>query len=285
VEQENKGRFLARWEGIQAAHFDIVLLLDSRLLTHEHALEYLQRAVWSEPDATVWNGHVVTDPSAPLVGHFWSVLTYLFWGDYLAHPRQMLITPENFDRVPKGTGFLVVPKVMFERACLDAWPNANAHLTSDDTKLLRFIAAETPIRLDPGFSATYRPRTSIRQFLSHTWGRGTFFVDSYAGTSALRNVLLVLLTIAPPVLLLAVIGFSFATRWATVIALLAFVGAGLVTPAVLAAVRRCPSRAVLSYLVFVVPFGVTFWAGLVRGLIVHRKSFRRTSRNRGGDTP
>lgn len=278
VRQENKGRFLARWEGIQAARSDTVLLVDSRLLTHTHSLDYVLRAIEAEPGATTWNGHVVTDPAAPLVGHFWSVPTYLFWGDYLSHPRPTLITPENFDRLPKGTGFLLISKNLFERACLDAWPAENAHLTSDDTKLLRFVAAETAIRLDPGFSATYRPRTSITQFLLHAWGRGTLFVDSYAGTSALRNALLILLIALPPLLLIALVVAAFGGAWPAVIVVAALAIAGLGAPAAIAATRGCPLRAVRSYLTFVLPFGVVFWAGLVRGLAVHRKSFNRNSR-------
>lgn len=278
IDQDNKGRFLARWEGIQAARFEMVLLLDSRLLTHQHALDYLQRTFAIEPTSTVWNGHVITDATASLVGQFWSVPTYLFWGDYLSHPRPTLITLENFDHLPKGTGFLLIPKKLFERACLHVWPTTNARLTSDDTKLLRFVVGETPIRLDPGFSATYRPRTSIKQFLSHSWGRGTLFVDSYAGTSALRNALLIILTVIPPLALLALIGFSLASLWTVVVTLAALILAGLLAPAAIAALRGCPPRAVLSYLTFVIPFGVTFWAGLVRGLVVHRKSLTSTSR-------
>jgi hypothetical protein len=283
VNQKNMGRFLARWEGVQEACFDTVLLLDSRLVTHPHALDYLERAMAENPSG-VWNGHVLTDPTAPLLGHFWSVPTYLFWGDYLSHPRPTLITPESFDRLPKGTGFLAIPKVLFERACLENWPTENARFVSDDTKLLRFVAAETAIHLDPGFSATYRPRTSFRDFLHHSWDRGTLFVDSYASTSTLRNALLVILATAPPVAALLLIGFAFASLWGAVIALAALVIAGLAAPAIVAALRRCPTRAVLSYVSFVIPFGITFWAGLARGLIIHRKSFNRNSSHAGEGT-
>jgi hypothetical protein len=282
VSQENMGRFFARWEGVQAGTHETVLLLDSRLIVHEDSLSYLQGAIERDPGARVWNGHVITDPEAPLVGHFWSVPTHVFWSEYLARPRPMDITVQNFDRVPKGTGFLLIPKELFVAACRDAWPTKNAHLTSDDTKLLRYVVNQTPIRLDPGFAATYRPRVTVRQFLAHSWGRGTLFVDSYAGTGAARNMVLVALALTPP---LAALGLA----WAAVVGqlpiglgILAIGVVGLVIPAIIALIRRCPPRAVISYLLYVVPFGAVFWAGLVRGLKLHRKAFIRRAHNQKG---
>jgi glycosyltransferase involved in cell wall biosynthesis len=276
VSQANKGRFLARWEGVKAASHDNLLILDSRLIVHEDAFAYLDAHV-AESAGQPWNGHVVTDPASPLVGQFWLVPTHVFWSEYLARPRRMEITAENFDRLPKGTGFLFVRKEQFVRACEFAWPEMNAHLTSDDTKLLRFIVSETNIRLDPGFAATYFPRASVASFLKHGFERGTLFVDSYAGTSALRNVILFLLPALPVAFLVALLvllatGNLVAARGAVVIAI-----AVACLPAALAAIRNCPPRAVLSYFAFVVPFGIVFVSGVIRGLFVHRRSFAAAS--------
>ena len=275
VRQENGGRFLARWAGIQAARSEDLLVLDSRLLLDSSSLEYLESAIGANPAAKVWNGHVITDPAAPLVGHFWLVPTFLFWGDYLSKPRPTRITLENFDRVPKGTGCLIVPKQLFERASIESWPAENARLTSDDTKLLRFIATESPIQLDPRFSAVYRPRTTIRKFLAHAWERGTLFVDSYAGTTPGRNVVLVSLVVFP-VIGLGVLIAAFIRRFWVLSSAIAVAGAvALAIPVALASLRGVPMRARLSYVLFVVPFGMAFVAGLARGIVVHRKSFRR----------
>ncbi|TFB81463.1 glycosyltransferase family 2 protein [Cryobacterium flavum] len=279
VTQDNQGRFFARWEGIQAARHELVLIMDSRLLVDVNSLLHLDAAFKAGATDRVWNGHVATDPSAPLVGRFWEVPTYTFWGSYLKRPRVTMITLENFDHVPKGTGFLFLEKELFARACLEAWPVENAHLTSDDTKLLRFIAAQTPIRLDPDFSAIYRPRTTVKQFLAHSWSRGTLFVDSYAGTSRVRNLVLVALSILPPVLLALLATTIAMSAWPAVWGLLGGGVLGLLVPLLIAARRGCPIRAQLSYLTFVLPFGVTFWAGLTRGLFVHRRSFRNSTRH------
>jgi glycosyltransferase involved in cell wall biosynthesis len=273
IRQENSGPFAARWEGVRQAAHDDILALDSRVLVHEHALEYLERHRDAGVAGQPWNGHVVTDPTTSLVGQFWLVPTHVFWGKYLGNPRPIDITPENFDQVPKGTGFLLIRRELFLDACRFAWPEENADLTSDDTKLLRYVAQKVPIRLDPGFAATYRPRTSVRKFLGHGWHRGTLFVDSYAGTSRVRNVILILLATSPLVavalgLLCIVLG-----QWLILLVGTAVLAAALVVPLVIAASRKCPRRALLSYAAFVIPFGGVFSLGLLRGLVVHRRKF------------
>lgn len=276
VSQSNQGRFMARFNGAQAAAADLLLVLDSRMLINEGALAHLGEVIAADPATTSWNCHVMTDTAAPLVGHFWSVPTYLFWNGYLSAPHTMTITAENFDRLPKGTGGLVIPKELFIRACRASWPEGNAHLISDDTKILRYVVAETPLRLDPGYSAIYRPRESVRQFLEHAWDRGTLFIDSYAGTSGMRNFALVLLVVLPPLALVALIWLASTARWVWVLGLVIAAIAALLVPAVLASFRNCPPRAVLSYLAFVFPFSVVFWAGLARGANVHRRAFSRS---------
>lgn len=275
VTQENQGRFRARWEGAQAARSRRLFLFDSRLLLDADAFRHLEELDPQLPADQAWNGHVPTDPAAPLVGRFWEVPTHLFWGGYLAHPAVTEITPENFDRVPKGTGCLVIDKDLFVEACLAIWPEDNAALVSDDTKLLRYVVERRTLRLDPGFRALYRPRVTVPGFLHHAYDRGTLFVDSYAGTGAVRNVALVGLVVAPPVAVVVfVLALVFGVSWLAWL-IPALVVLGLVAPAVAASFRAAPGRAVLSYLVYVLPFGFSFWRGLVRGLRVHRGAFRR----------
>ncbi|EYR64769.1 hypothetical protein N866_05165 [Actinotalea ferrariae CF5-4] len=278
VTQPNQGVFMAVWTGLQEARAEWVLILNSRLLLHTGAVAHLEAADALSAQHP-WNGHVVTDPDTPLVGRFWEVPTGVFWRTYLSDPRPMLITPRNFDAVPKGTGCLLVRRQLMIEAYEHSWPAADARFTSDDTKLLRHVAAAVPIRLDPGFSATYRPRTTVRKFLQHAGNRGTLFVDSYAGTSPLRDVVLIALVGLPPVALAVAVGAAASRAWRLLAAVGAAAGAAVAAPAVIALASRTPRRAVLSYLVYVVPFGAVFWRGLARGLVVHRASFgRRRSR-------
>jgi hypothetical protein len=203
------------------------------------------------------------------VGHFWEVPTHLFWGAYLSRPRPVAYGVDDFERYPKGTGVFVAPRDLLVAACRAVWPAGDAALTSDDTKLIRWIAAREPVHLDPGFRALYRPRGNVRDFVRHSFGRGTFLVDSFGGTGRGWNTLLVLLAVTPPVALALLVWLLLA---GAPLAALAVLGAGLGVlslPGLVAVARGCSARGLASYLAYVLVFCLPYWAGLVRGLRVH----------------
>jgi hypothetical protein len=277
VRQQNRGRFMARWAGLQRAAADLVLLLDSRVMIHEDALRHVIDAIDGELQPPAWNGHIITDPKAPLIGLFWEVPTHVFWGRYLRAPRVVDIDSRSFDTVPKGTTMFLARRNVLIEAFRHSWPKADAKLVSDDTKVLRWIAENHHIRIDPRFSATYRPRTQMRKFLAHTLDRGTLFVDSYAGTTRARSAVLIALVFAP----LALAGVIVAT-WSSgartaASGIAAAAVAGAAAPAVIAAVNRCSPRGVLAYVIVLPAFGVPFWLGLARGVFIHRAAFIRSS--------
>lgn len=279
IRQENRGRFLARWAGLEAAGAELVLLLDSRVLLTPDSLGDLLRAVAVEPAIAGWNAHVRTDSRAALVGSFWEVPTHVFWGRYLRNPRPFDLTPETFDSAPKGTGAFLAQRDALMDAFRHAWPAGDARLISDDTKILRRLAEQGGIRLFPAFEAIYRPRTTVRGFIRHSFDRGTLFVDSYAGTSLPRSTVIILGALAP--VLVAGLLVWMTVQGAGVAALivllvLMILGASPVIPA---AINRCPRRGMLSYVLYLPVFVVPFWAGLVRGVLIHRRAFRKTARN------
>lgn len=282
VSQDNRGRFLARWEGMARARADVVMLLDSRVLIHPDALTHVLRDADGATSGGAWNASVVTDPSAPLVGHFWEVPTHVFWGRYLRDPRPMVLTGENFDDAPKGTTMFLGRAAVLRDAFTEAWPEGDARLVSDDTKVLRVIARRWGIRLDPEFSATYRPRTSLRGFVRHTYDRGTLFVDSYAGTTALRSIVLVALAALPLAVLGILVWLIVAGAWATALGLLLVGILVALLPMLPAARNRCPARGLIAYAVCLPVFVVPFWAGLVRGIVLHGRALapRRSDRTR-----
>jgi len=273
LRQENKGRFLARWAGVEAARGRFVLLLDSRVLVEPEAIVYLEVTLERHPQRDMWNGHVSTDAAAPLVGRFWEVPTHAFWSSYLREPRRFEITSENFDRVPKGTGFFFAPRELFRTALLKAWPEGDARLVSDDTRVLRELVSLGNIILDPGFAAIYRPRVTLKGFLRHARDRGTLFVDSYAGTTVFRSCVILALVVAPVLLVATLATFAGLQLWVWLFATLGVTIAAALVPAVVAAINNAPRRALVSYLVFLVPFTVCFWLGLARGVALHRKAF------------
>jgi hypothetical protein len=283
--QPNRGRFLARWEGITNAAADLVLLLDSRVLVHRGAIRHVLQEISKDPARVAWNASVVTDPKAPLVGLFWEVPTHVFWGRYLRSPRPFDLTPENFDQAPKGTTMFLARRDVLTDAFEHAWPRGDAKLVSDDTKVLRRIADTSTIRLDPAFSATYRPRTTVHGFITHTFDRGTLFVDSYAGTTGLRSAIILLLAVLPIAMTAAVVALLVAGYPAIVWGICIGVVLLCLLPALVAAWNRCPARAVWAFVVCLPVFVIPFWLGLVRGVIMHRRSFVQSAHHREGAQP
>lgn len=273
VSQQNQGRFMAVWNGVQQAQGVWLLILNSRQLLRLDFFQNMQERLTDFPEVNSWCSHVETDPTAPLVGHFWTIPTAVFWGDYWRNLKPTDVTLENFDRVPKGTGGLIVKKEIFIEACLENWPHENIHFVSDDTKILRHISKENPIRLDPDLYSTYRPRTSISAFLSHALGRGTMFVDSYAGTSFIRNVILILLDISPLLTLVAVAVLYPQVGLATFFIAFGLFFILIFVFCILGIRNHSSFRAALSFCIFSLPFSIYFWLGLVRGTVIHRGSF------------
>ncbi|KRA22243.1 hypothetical protein ASD65_17225 [Microbacterium sp. Root61] len=286
VVQENKGRFLARWEGLARSRADHVLLLDSRVLIHPTAIDYVLREIAADPTRVAWNAFVETDPKAPLVGMFWEVPTHVFWGRFLRAPRPFDLTSATFDSAPKGTTMFLASKPVFEDAFRSAWPEGDAKLVSDDTKVLRRIADVHTIRLDPGFSATYRPRTTVRAFVDHSYDRGTLFVDSYAGTTPARSAVIVTLVVLPAVAIAVLIALVAVGRGAAALKAVAALVVLALSPLIPAAINRCSPRGLLAFVVCLPIFIGPFWRGLVRGIVLHRRAFVRPSSSRAeGEAP
>lgn len=276
LSQPNAGRFAARRSGLESAAASTVMLLDSRVLIDTDSLA----RIWSEAQdgVLVWNAHIETDPAAPLVGRFWDVPTRLFWGDYLRDPRAMVLTGENFDSAPKGTTLLLAPRDLLAEAFHHAAPTVASTLVSDDTKILRWVAENHGIRIDPRFSAVYRPRTTVTGFLRHAKDRGTLFVDSYAGTTPTRSAVLVGLAAAPLIAVGLLASLVLRGKRTTALAVLAAAGLAAAAPALLASAQRAPRRSILAYLAYIVPFAGPFWAGIVRGIVIHRSAFSPSSK-------
>lgn len=261
----NSGVYEAVRRGAIDAVHDRVLIVNSRLLVAPDAFSYLASEVANEGAIETRNGHVATANDVPLVGRFWEVPTHVFWGSYLRNPKRMEITEANFDTVPKGTGFLVVDRHRL-LAAYQQVGEPGSRFVSDDTKLLRAIAAERPILLEPEFRATYRPRTTVRKFLAHGFLRGTLFVDSYYGTSAVRSLVLWAIAVSVPIAVVSVVLSVLSGNWLVpglLLALFVLVVSGLLIVSVR---NRAPWQAVVSFLLYVLPFGAVFWAGVVRGL-------------------
>jgi hypothetical protein len=56
---------------------------------------------------------------------------------------------------------------------------ADVRYANDDTPLIRWIAARERIHLSPSFACDYLPRTTLGEFVRHSFHRGTVFLDGH----------------------------------------------------------------------------------------------------------
>jgi glycosyltransferase involved in cell wall biosynthesis len=181
--REQRGRFKARRAGVEAAASDWVLLLDARVRLHRDSLRFLAGCL--TPGSSVWNGHVVPQTHGNPFGAFGNVLVHIAWARYFDDPRPTSYGLDDFDHFPKGTGCFLAPKKLLLES-MDAFvPRvADWGLVSDDTQLIRWIAARHRIHLSPEFGCDYQPRTSLRAFVNNALYRGSTFLDGHGRTES-----------------------------------------------------------------------------------------------------
>lgn len=191
VHQPNGGRMAARRAGVELATEPLVLLLDSRVIIRPGALTWLRAQRTEHPERLVWSGHAETVPGNPYAA-FWTGLARIGWRAYTSDPRLVSFGVEDFDRYPKGTGCLVIPRATMLRDAAAYRPVvADERLSSDDTRLLRAVAAEHRIWLSPDFRFDYHGKQGMRGFVRQAFFRGTTFVDGYLGRPGLGRRLIV----------------------------------------------------------------------------------------------
>jgi hypothetical protein len=257
--QDNAGRLAARAAGLALAREPWVLLLDSRVIVQAGALPWLRRQIAEHPERDVWCGHVDVETRGNVFAAFWSGLVKIGWRRYTANPRLVSFGAEEFDLFPKGTGCLLMPRDLLRDAVgeFDSLYD-EAHLSSDDTRLLRDIAGRRRIWLSPDFAFRYHGKTGARGFVRQCYFRGTTFVDGYLGQ--------------PGVVRRALLGaIALGTAAATVALRRPAIGAaaaGAVLVGLPAAVRGVggSSYEVRSVATLTPVFVPTFGAGVVRGL-------------------
>lgn len=262
VHQANAGRFAARSAGLAAVTTDLVLLLDARVEVAPESLGRLRDAV--ERGEQVWNYDVVPG-SRDLRALFWTGITKVWWRDYFRTRRPVAFGVDDFDRYPKGTGAFLAPRSLLVAAAGDFESHfADVTLASDDTLLLRSIAAVEDIHLSPEVMCTHHAKSGRRAWSRQCYYRGTTFVDGYLTDPSRARGLL-----SGVVLLAAVGGVAAAARPRTILtaAAIGCLAAGAGARSCGATPREAVAVGALSP-----AFGVLFGAGVVRGLRLAARS-------------
>ncbi|HWY19475.1 MAG TPA: glycosyltransferase family A protein [Solirubrobacteraceae bacterium] len=179
LEEELPGRFAARQQGIAAATGELVLLLDSRISIMPDALRFVSDRIADEHDLPIWSAHFEFNVQTPY-GRFWSVIIPLVWWRYYSKPRTTSFGLETYDRYPKSTTCFLAPRALL----LDAKGQFSSYYVdtrhaSDDTGLIRLLAARQPVNVSPDFACLYTPHETYRAFMYNVFNRGRVFIDSY----------------------------------------------------------------------------------------------------------
>jgi glycosyltransferase involved in cell wall biosynthesis len=180
ISQPNSGRFVARKTGTNAANYEHILFIDTRIYIAPNALKFVTEEIAKKPERQVWTSHVYLDKNSNMYARFWDAITSLAWRRYFSHPRDYSYGLKEFDHFPKGTTCFFVPKKIIKEA--NEWFTHNTKdlkTSNDDTLLIRHIAEKTNININPQFSCTYHARTSLKQYTRHVYHRGQVFVDGF----------------------------------------------------------------------------------------------------------
>jgi len=178
---ENQGRLKARLNGLKESKFDQVVLLDSRVSIIEDSLKNLSSCLNSGNRVpTMVIAKITFPPETNLVGLFWDAIARIVWFRYYLDEKDVTLTEENFDSLPKGTTLLYAQKAALMSAydCLSESQLSNRD-TNDDTLLIKRIVSNHEVLLSKGFLATYYPRTNLRSFIKHAHHRGKVAKGGY----------------------------------------------------------------------------------------------------------
>ncbi|MEK7059519.1 MAG: glycosyltransferase family 2 protein [Patescibacteria group bacterium] len=259
ISQANAGRFLARCTGVEAAKYEYVLFIDTRVYIGEDALKHVVDRLSAKQDTLVWTSHVIIDKQGNPYARFWEALTFISWRKYFANPRDCSYGIKDFDYYPKGTTCFFVPREIILEA--NNWfkdNTKNEKASNDDTLLIRRIAEKHNINLSPKFFCTYHARTNLRQYSKHVYHRGKVFVDGFLRRDGNRFfwplVGFLILSVSVPAYLLIFPQYIVGT--------ILLLGVAWVSELLAACVLKVPFKDALSLFVLSPLFAVLYGAGI-----------------------
>jgi glycosyltransferase involved in cell wall biosynthesis len=271
IDQPNLGRFRARRTGLAAACKEFVLLIDTRVLLDRDALAFVAESL-HDPDSRIWTAHVAANTAESRYAGFWQAIEHVAWRRYFRHPRTTSYGLDEFDYYPKGTTALIGPRQLL----VDAWDAFQPTIkdwrkANDDTAVLRWVAARTPINISPCYSCTYNARRDLKSFLNHANHRGTVLIDGYLRPGArFAGPIIIVLATSP-------FGLWFALRHPVRAATLAGVGAGVV--GLFARGLGARREDAFTLAIWSVPFSGAYLAGMWRGVFLRFQALRRPVAN------
>lgn len=170
INQENKGRAIAREVGAKKAKYPNILITDARCEVYKNTLKQIKKINYQP-----LIGNAITNQDS-IFGRFNYLIRKKIYKNSFDKFQKIKITKDNFDEIGKGTGVLFIKKDLFLSSRLG---NQKSKDNSDDTGLLRNIINKKDILKSPSVKVTYNSRKSLISYIKHTFNRGPKFVDYY----------------------------------------------------------------------------------------------------------
>lgn len=178
--KQNRGRFIARLEGAKLATTNQLLFIDDRVAVEN---DYFSQLLASGSLAAMPNVIEVEDQPRLISMTMRQLRKWLYpgkWGDKFA---DHYVDYKNFEKLPKGTTSLWIPRDVFVNACqrLTGQRRGDSKYTNDDTRILKVVVdSGTKIFRSSKLTIYYHPRSDFQKEVWHLFGRGTIFVDYYS---------------------------------------------------------------------------------------------------------
>ncbi|PLS81046.1 hypothetical protein CYG49_02835 [Candidatus Saccharibacteria bacterium] len=266
LHHENKGRFITRKRGVEAAIYENILFIDTRVWIDKDSLKFVLQQQLEHPDRIIWNGHVNVAKQGNIIARFGDSITFIGWRRYFSNPKLTGYGLKDFDYYPKGTTMFIAPKSIiveaiewFERTTIDI------EHSSDDTLLIRHMAESNTIWLSPEFSCTYFARTNIKAFIRHTFYRGQYFVDGFLRPGTRFYIPLIVFLLGSIVALVLTISMPWLLLWWIVAGAIGWFGLLFGALALGVQAKDAFSLFILSP-IFTVMYGAGIWTAVLRKL-------------------
>lgn len=173
--EKNSGRIVARKTGAENAKYENILLIDSKIEVSSDNLMKAEQINYTPLMA----GELNDDKYASDHDTLMYLIRRKFYKPYYPqkeYSEQLWIGKTNFERAPKGTGWLMLNKDVF----LKSIPEIHEKDSSDDTGILKNIVfdQETRILRHTDISVKYHSRAgrNVIPWMNH---RGKTFADHY----------------------------------------------------------------------------------------------------------
>jgi glycosyltransferase involved in cell wall biosynthesis len=276
--ETNQGRIVARNSGAQAARFDRILFVDSRVVFPADGLkrvievDYLPQIFFVHH--THNEGYGWFNRSLMLIHRRYYRPILPFTPQEAATRQNYYLTPENFLRAFKGTTALAIERETW----LACQPENQGKHQHDDGAILRRIVQHRPLFQRYDIVITYFQREKLTAIIPHRFLRGPRFASYYLRPDGAFRKLWIIMQILAVLLLIGIL--ATVVVFDPLLALLSLLTVGftaLLIAGLFLAQRPSDVLVVMALLPILVG---SFGAGLLWGTLVLRQA-RTTMERRG----